>query len=430
MSGWLRRSLLSNLVLKLVSLALAVLLFVVVHSEKQATTQASIDVAYTLPPGQLLSTRPPTTVRVGVVGPISRLQRFRSEELGSLTLDLTNAREGYFKFNDDMLVLPAGLKVAFIRPGGFQLRFEPAHRRMLPVHLELEGRPAEGYRVTARSVRPSRVMVSGPRRVVAGLGLLHTQPLSLEGADHSLREWVAVMAPPGVHKIEPESVEAQVTVAAVQSEAVLKEVRVTVADSEGRSGQPSPATITVRVQGPAHLVSSLRPGSLVARVATGAGQTGRVAAKPTIQGLPPGVKVQRVQPATILVRLGGVGDKTRRGKVLLPELRRLWAERISNTPGIRLVAAPAPGQKVYEVNAAITELSSQKRGNLVETSCSVSVVLGDDRGSILMMTSGGATVQVRSGRVRTGQDPHLHASALENAVASAHSNVVKFLAAR
>lgn len=304
MSGWLRRALLSNLVLKLVSLALAVLLFVVVHSEKQATTQTSIDVAYTLPPGQLLSTRPPATVRVGVVGPISRLQRFRTEELGPLTLDLTNAKEGYFKFSDDLLVLPAGLKVAFIRPEGFQLRFEPIHRRLLPVHLELEGRPAEGFRVTARSVRPSRVMVSGARRVLAGLGLLHTQPLSLEGADQSLREWVAVMAPPGVHQIEPESVEAHVTVAAVQSEAVFREVRVTVADSEGRGGQPSPETVTVRVQGPAHLVSSLRASNLVARVATGAGQTGRVTAKPSIQGLPPGVRVERVQPATVVVRLG------------------------------------------------------------------------------------------------------------------------------
>jgi hypothetical protein len=135
---------------------------------------------------------------------------------------------------------------------------------------------------------------------------------------------------------------------------------------------------------------------------------------------------------TILLRLGGVGDRTKQGQVLIPELRRLWTERISQTPGIRLVSgsANAPGQKVYEVNASITRLSSQHRGDLVETTCSVSVVVGDHHGSILMMTSGGATVQVQSQTFSKSQEPALRASALANAVASAHSNVVKFLAAR
>jgi hypothetical protein len=135
---------------------------------------------------------------------------------------------------------------------------------------------------------------------------------------------------------------------------------------------------------------------------------------------------------TILLRLGGVGDRTRQGQVLIPELRRLWTERISQTPGIRLVSGSAnsPGQKVYEVNASITQLSSHHRGDLVETTCSVSVVVGDHHGSILMMTSGGATVQVQSQTFSKSQEPALRASALANAVASAHSNVVKFLAAR
>ena len=116
--------------------------------------------------------------------------------------------------------------------------------------------------------------------------------------------------------------------------------------------------------------------------------------------------------------------------MLIPELRRLWTERISQTPGIRLVSGGAPGQKVYEVNAAITQLSSHQRGDLVETTCSVSVVVGDHHGSILMMTSGGATVQVQSQTFSKSQEPAMRVSALASAVATAHSNVVKFLAAR
>ncbi len=138
------------------------------------------------------------------------------------------------------------------------------------------------------------------------------------------------------------------------------------------------------------------------------------------------------QRATILVRLGGMGDKTKRGKNLVPQLRRLWREQITGTPGLQLLApgGGGPGQKIYEVTASIVELSSHQRGDTVETTCNISVVLGDQKGSIVMMTSGGATVQVESRRFDRSREPAMQTSALEGAIASAHSNLMKYLARR
>ena len=82
MPGWVRRAVFSNLALKLLSLALAALLFVLVHSEKHAPAQGGVPVTYGIPPGKVLVTKPPAVLRVGVTGPVSRVQRFRFEDLG------------------------------------------------------------------------------------------------------------------------------------------------------------------------------------------------------------------------------------------------------------------------------------------------------------------------------------------------------------
>jgi YbbR domain-containing protein len=303
MRGWIRRAIFSNLVLKLLSLALAVLLFVVVHSERQATAQAVVNVDYTVPSGKVLASKPPTSVRIAVTGPLSRLQRFRVDELGPVNVDLSSASEGYFKFGDDLLAVPMGLKVVSIRPEGFNLHFEPTYRRALPVHLELEGEPAEGYRVTGRAVRPQRVTASGPRRLVSALAVLHTEPLSLAGSNQSLREKVTVLMPPGVQQVEPATVEASITISAVLTQTLVKGVKVVVEDPVGRGAQPSPATVAVRVEGPADALSGLEAASLTARVTVEPTHAGRIELKPAIVGLPAGTKVLRVLPPAVEVKL-------------------------------------------------------------------------------------------------------------------------------
>src|SRR5512143_4040226 len=110
---WLREALFGNLLLKVLSLALAVLLFIVVHSERQSVVQGNVGVSYSVPAGRALEIKPPATLHVGVSGPVSRLQRFRIDDLGVVTIDLTEVKEGYFKFRDELLGLPPGLRVAF-----------------------------------------------------------------------------------------------------------------------------------------------------------------------------------------------------------------------------------------------------------------------------------------------------------------------------
>ncbi len=80
-------------------------------------------------------------------------------------------------------------------------------------------------------------------------------------------------------------------------------------DAAGRTGQVSPDTVSVRVEGPADVIAGLKPQALNATVKTVAAQSGRLELRPGIEGLPAAVKVIKVQPPTLEVRLGGAARR-------------------------------------------------------------------------------------------------------------------------
>ncbi len=218
MKHWVRRVLLKNLVLKILSVALAVLLFAVVHSEKSSMAQGDVAVSYSLPAGKLLLNKPPAVLRIGVIGPTFRLQRFRFEDVAAVTVNLNDVREGELKFRDEGVVLPAGLKVAFIRPESFLVRYEPILRRRLPVHLVLRGEAAAGFRILVQAVRPARVTISGARSVVKSLSAVPTEPLIMDEPTASFTQKVALAPlPQGAKMDEDPRLEAIVTIGPVSA---------------------------------------------------------------------------------------------------------------------------------------------------------------------------------------------------------------------
>jgi hypothetical protein len=131
----------------------------------------------------------------------------------------------------------------------------------------------------------------------------------------------------------------------------------------------------------------------------------------------------------ILLRLASVGDNTKKGKALVPTLRRLWSERLESDPRVALASElhPVAGQRAYELTTSILKITSERRGEFLESTCNVNLVLGDHKGSIVMMTNGEATVQVMARSQRPGQEKEVILDALGEAVGSVHANLLRFL---
>ncbi len=141
---------------------------------------------------------------------------------------------------------------------------------------------------------------------------------------------------------------------------------------------------------------------------------------------------RRDRPGVIQLRLARLAANTKRGKRLLPRMRKLWIRQLSANPRLRLItnAPKKADQGSYEVTSTLTKIELKRRRRTLEMTCSISLILGDHQGKILMMTSGGATVQESATRRRRAPIRGLQESAMENAISSAYSSMLRYLQAR
>jgi YbbR domain-containing protein len=121
----------NNLSLKLLSLLLAVALWVLATGAKDSEQDISIPlVIRNLPAGLSVASPLPGTVDVTVSGPKIRLLGLRSEEM-SLSLDLRNLHEGTVTFSgmEKRLRIPPGIIVMRLYPSVIDVKLVRTTRR-------------------------------------------------------------------------------------------------------------------------------------------------------------------------------------------------------------------------------------------------------------------------------------------------------------
>jgi len=125
----MRQKLNENLLLKLISLAFALVLWFFVMGEQRHEISHAVPVEYrNLPKGLVIANEVPETVSVTLSGPRALLSRVSTEHL-SLPLDLSELPPGVTVFRrlDEKLKAPSGLVVTRISPAGIDIRLERSH---------------------------------------------------------------------------------------------------------------------------------------------------------------------------------------------------------------------------------------------------------------------------------------------------------------
>ena len=150
--------------------------------------------------------------------------------------------------------------------------------------------------------------------------------------------------------------------------------------------------------------------------------------------------IQKIQPASgshggandsnaLHIEVGGVGAKA---PSVTPELtrrlRELIVSELARTPWLTIEGKPLSG---FLIDSSITHMGRSVNGPWVEVSCEVSFVVGRlPSKSMVMMTSGGATVQAPKLGFRPEKEQELQVDALAGAVHGAHENLLAYLKAQ
>jgi hypothetical protein len=206
-----------NLALKIVSVILAALLWLIVSGEQTVERVLRIPLEYTNIPAQLeLVGDPLTVVDVRVRGSSGTLGRLSAGELAAV-LDVRTPRPGqrlYHLTGVDVRA-PFGVDVVQVTPSSIALFFERSSTKSVPVLPVLEGQPAEGFMVDKVTADPATVDIVGPASSLKSLASAVTEAVSVEGATRAVIETVTVgPADPSVRLRGPQTT-ARVTVAIV-----------------------------------------------------------------------------------------------------------------------------------------------------------------------------------------------------------------------
>lgn len=289
--------------MKLVSLGLAVLLWLVIAGEK--TSEIGVQVPLELqnfPRDLELTGEPVNEVEVRLRASPGIIQRLTPGDI-SAQVDVADATEGerIVHLTPESIRVPFGVRVVKITPSSLTLEFERTVLKIVPVRTRLLGEPAPGFEVAEVGSDPTAVTIMGPRGRVADVDSAFTEPIAIDGvATDVTREVNIGLDDPLVRIQGVPRVRVTAEVRASLLERILEDVPVEV---RGGQGTIRPEGVRVILSGPAAAVRDVPAETVKAFVdLTKASAEGRV---PVNVELGPGhaeVGVLRVEPAEVDVQ--------------------------------------------------------------------------------------------------------------------------------
>ena len=257
--------------LKVVSVALAALLWMMVSSQR-ASVERGLRIPLELQnlPQNLEMVEPPQeSVDVRVRGTADALGRIAPGDLVA-SVDLSAAQPGrrLFHLSPERVKAPFAVVVTQVAPSSVAIRFEASATRIVPVIPSVEGDPAPGFIVGKISADPPTVEIVGPESLLRRVTEAITEPLWVGSARADVRSSVIVgVADDGVRLKTAKAVVVSVAIVPAPEERQLPAVQVRPRNlSSGLKATITPAAVKVRVRGTTEAVSQIRESSVVAYV--------------------------------------------------------------------------------------------------------------------------------------------------------------------
>ncbi|HEU4711347.1 MAG TPA: CdaR family protein [Pyrinomonadaceae bacterium] len=259
---WLRRIFLEDWSLKLLSLAIAIVLWLVVTGQNEpVTAHVNVQLNFIRPQMLEISNDPPRTVDVMLTGSRNKLDDLTALDLVA-TVDISDqhAGERVLRLADKAQIsLPQGVKVDGFQPSAIPIRLEPIVERQIAIEPKIEGKPEEGYEVYG--IRPSKgsVTVRGPESRVNAIQKVFTESIWLSGHKQSFTAANLGIDVPDtkVDLLDP-VVSVEVDISEKPIEKSFSGVAVYNGDGVKMQGEP----MNITVSGPPTVLNSLKPEDL------------------------------------------------------------------------------------------------------------------------------------------------------------------------
>jgi YbbR domain-containing protein len=184
MPGAVQRTLFRNFGFKLVSLLLAIGLWMVVARDPIAEVEIKVPIEFhNLPDNLEVDSASFTEAQIRIRGPERVIHRLQTADVRA-TIDLASVHPGErtFDLTGRQVHVPQDLEVVQIIPGQFHLSFDNRETRTVEIRPRVTGTFASGMRVAQVIADPPTIMITGPQRRVDAVEAAVTDPVDVSGA--------------------------------------------------------------------------------------------------------------------------------------------------------------------------------------------------------------------------------------------------------
>ena len=210
-----------NLGWKLLSLLMALALWVAIAREPELATSLSVPVEFKNMPDDLdFTSNVPDRVHLEVRGQSGRLSRDNLADV-AVILDLSDTRSGErtYTITDSNVSLPSGVTFYRAIPSQVTLSFGRLITRDVSIEPTFVKIP-DRYQIQEQSVQPDKIRIRGPEERVANVQSVRTDPIDLSGvvSEKEFRTHVNV-GDPQVRIEMPNEITVKVTLAHTSAKA-------------------------------------------------------------------------------------------------------------------------------------------------------------------------------------------------------------------
>ena len=182
--SFLQRIFFQNIGLKLISLLLAIGLWLAVAHDPPAEVEMQVPLEFrNLPDNLEIDSASFTEAQIRIRGPERVIHHLQAADVRA-EIDLASVHPGErtFDLNSGQVHVPQDVEVVQIIPGQFHLSFDNRETRVVEVRPRVTGNFASGMRMARVIADPPTVVITGPRRRVDAVEAATTDPVDVSGA--------------------------------------------------------------------------------------------------------------------------------------------------------------------------------------------------------------------------------------------------------
>ncbi|TYB32574.1 MAG: hypothetical protein FXF49_10860, partial [Flexistipes sinusarabici] len=203
--------LLNNIFLKVLSVLLAISLWLIVATSDYDQVQFNVPVKLSNVPDKKVAVTDESLINVTLNGPRLVLNSLSYNDV-SVEVNVSNF-SGYktdYRIKPSDVKVPSSVNVVRIQPTEITVTIDKIIHKEIEVTPAFIGEPAEGFKVGSLQITPSEVEVTGAASTLNDIDYIETLPINLSGKSEKMNYTVGLKKSSGIKKIDPSQVEVTV----------------------------------------------------------------------------------------------------------------------------------------------------------------------------------------------------------------------------